>query len=95
MSTLASARPPLPGAVRFRAKRTAETTAPTMITTAPTPLPTAARTRGKTPKTSLPTGIAVPWTVSIGAVSRTPTASPDRKISAISMRWATVGRTSR
>ena len=61
------ARRPWPGTPRVRAKRTAETTAPTMITVAPTPLPTAASTRGNAPNTSLPTGMAVPWTVSIGA----------------------------
>ena len=50
-----------------------------MITTAPRPLPTAASMRGKASKTSLPTGISVPATFFIGALSSTPTARPEKK----------------
>ncbi len=47
-----------------------------MITVAATPLPTAARMRGSAPNTSLPTGISVPLTGAIGALSTTPAAKP-------------------
>ena len=62
-----------------RAKRTADHAAPPKTTRAPSPLPTPARTRGNTPKTSLPTGmVAEPATSpETGAVSITPTASPE------------------
>ena len=66
-----------------------------MITTAATPLPAAARMRGRAPKTSFPTGMAVPWTVSIGQLNSTPAAKPLNSTSPQCMRRATSARTSR
>ncbi len=66
-----------------------------MITTAATPLPAAARMRGRAPKTSFPTGMAVPWTVSMGQLNSTPAANPENSTSPQSTRRATSARTSR
>ena len=95
MSALAPARRPWSGMLRSRAKRMADTTAPAMMTTAATPLPTAARIRGNAPNTSLPTGMAVPCTVSIGALSNTPAAKPLNSTRPHSTRRAVRSATSR
>ena len=82
----------MPGA-RERAKRTADQIAPTSTTVAPTPLATPARTRGITPKWSLPIGMPPsgamrPW---IGALSTTPIANPVNRIRPVSTRCPTFG----
>ena len=51
--------------------------------------------RGRAPKTSLPTGMAVPCTVSIGQLSRTPAAKPVNSTNPQWMRRATSARASR
>ena len=69
--------------IRPRVTRMIDQMAPTMITSAATPEPTAAKTRGATPNSSLPFGMVCPPRSLdlVGAISTTPTATPDNVIS--------------